>query len=39
MAKVSVYNLQRKNVGELELSDEVFGADVNEALRGAPRRG
>ena len=32
MAKVSVYNLQRKNVGELELSDEVFGADVNEAL-------
>lgn len=32
MAKVSVYNLQRKNVGELELSDEVFGAEVNEGL-------
>jgi large subunit ribosomal protein L4 len=32
MAKVSVYNLQRKNVGELELSDEVFAADINEAL-------
>jgi large subunit ribosomal protein L4 len=32
MAKINVYNLKRENVGELELSDEVFGADVNEAL-------
>jgi large subunit ribosomal protein L4 len=32
MAKVSVYNLQKKSVGELELSDDVFGAEVNEAL-------
>jgi large subunit ribosomal protein L4 len=32
MAKVSVYNLQKNPVGELELSDAVFGADVNEAL-------
>lgn len=32
MAKVSVYNLQKKSVGELELSDEVFGVEVNEAL-------
>lgn len=32
MAKVSIYNLQKKSVGELELSDAVFGAEVNEAL-------
>jgi len=32
MAKVSVYNLEKKPVGELELSDAVFGAEVNEAL-------
>ena len=32
MAKVSVYNLQKNPVGELELSDSVFGAEVNEAL-------
>jgi large subunit ribosomal protein L4 len=32
MAKVSVYNLQKNPVGELELSDAVFGAEVNEAL-------
>jgi large subunit ribosomal protein L4 len=32
MAKVSVYNLQKKSVGEFELSDEVFGAEVNEGL-------
>ncbi|MGD8859154.1 MAG: 50S ribosomal protein L4 [Myxococcales bacterium] len=32
MAKVKVYNLKREDVGELELSDSVFGADVNEAL-------
>ena len=32
MAKVSVYNLKRENVGELDLNDTVFGAEVNEAL-------
>jgi large subunit ribosomal protein L4 len=32
MAKVSVYNLQKTAVGELELSDTVFGVEVNEAL-------
>ena len=32
MAKVTVYNLDRKSVGELELSDEIFGGEVNEAL-------
>lgn len=32
MAKVSVYNLNRESVGELDLNDGVFGADVNEAL-------
>jgi large subunit ribosomal protein L4 len=32
MAKVNVYNLKRESVGELDLSDEVFGAEVNEAL-------
>jgi large subunit ribosomal protein L4 len=32
MAKVNVYNLKRESVGQLDLSDEVFGAEVNEAL-------
>ena len=32
MAKVNVYTLKRESVGELELADEIFGADVNEAL-------
>lgn len=32
MAKVSVYNLKRESVGELELDDQVFGAEVNEGL-------
>lgn len=32
MPKVTVYNLQRKGVGELELSDAVFGVEVNEDL-------
>lgn len=32
MAKVSVYNLSRQSVGELNLSDEVFAREVNEAL-------
>jgi len=30
--KVTVYNLKREAVGELDLSDEVFGAEVKEHL-------
>lgn len=32
MAKVKVLNLGGESVGEIDLSDEVFGADVNEPL-------
>ena len=32
MAKVSVYNMQGAQVGELELNDAVFGVEVNEHL-------
>lgn len=32
MPKIDVVNLQNEKVGELELSDAVFGAEVNEAL-------
>lgn len=32
MPKVDVYNLKREKVGELDLSDEVFGAEVKEQL-------
>ena len=32
MPKVKVYNLRREDAGEIELADEVFAADVNEAL-------
>ncbi len=32
MAKVDVYNLKREKVGELELADEVFAAEVREHL-------
>lgn len=32
MAKVPVYNLDRQSVGELELADDVFAVEVNEAL-------
>jgi large subunit ribosomal protein L4 len=32
MAKVNVYNLKRESVGQVDLSDAVFGADVNEPL-------
>ncbi len=32
MASVSVYNMEGKEVGTMELSDEVFGAPVNEHL-------
>src|SRR5688572_14502199 len=30
--KVTVYNLKREQVGELDLSDEVFGTEVKEHL-------
>src|SRR5688572_4418006 len=30
--KVTVYNLKREQVGELDLSDEVFGTEVKEQL-------
>lgn len=30
--KLPVYNLKRENVGEIELSDDVFGAPVKEQL-------
>ena len=32
MAKVSVYNMEGKEVGTLELNDAVFGVEVNEHL-------
>jgi large subunit ribosomal protein L4 len=32
MAKIDVFNMKREKVGSLELSDEVFGADVREHL-------
>ena len=32
MPKVDVFNLKREKVGELELSDDVFGAEVKEQL-------
>ena len=32
MAKVSVYNMEGKEVGEIELNDEIFAAPVNENL-------
>lgn len=32
MPKVNVLDLNNKIVGEIELSDSVFAADVNEAL-------
>jgi large subunit ribosomal protein L4 len=30
--KVTIYNLKREEVGEIDLSDEVFGAEVKEQL-------
>lgn len=30
--KTTVYNLDKKSVGEIDLNDAVFGVDVNEAL-------
>ena len=37
MAKTTVYNLEKKSVGEIDLDDAIFGAEVNEgpALRRA----
>ncbi len=32
MAKIDVFNLDRQKVGELELADEVFAAEVKEHL-------
>ena len=32
MANVSVYNMEGKEVGKMDLSDSVFGVDVNEHL-------
>lgn len=32
MAKVTVYNLDKESVGELDLADEIFGGEVNEGL-------
>jgi len=32
MAKLPVYNLERKAVGEITLSDDVFGREVNQDL-------
>ena len=32
MAKVSVYNMQGAQVGEVELNDAIFGVEVNEHL-------
>ena len=32
MAKVSVYNMEGSQVGDIELNDAVFGVEVNEHL-------
>ncbi len=32
MAKVSVYNMEGAQVGELELKDSIFGVEINEPL-------
>ena len=32
MASVSVYNMEGKEVGNIELSDELFGVEINENL-------
>ena len=32
MANVSVYNIEGKEVGTIDLSDAVFGVEVNEHL-------
>ena len=35
MANVSVYNMEGKEVGTIELNDAVFGVEVNEMVRTA----
>src|SRR5258707_1986755 len=32
MPKVDVFNMKREKVGELDLSDDVFGAEIKEQL-------
>ncbi|GKX28455.1 50S ribosomal protein L4 [Vallitalea longa] len=32
MAKVSVYNMEGKQVGDIELNDNIFGVEINEHL-------
>ena len=32
MPKLNVLNIQGQNVGEIELSDAVFGVEVNEHI-------
>ena len=32
MANVSVYNIEGKEVGTIDLSDAIFGVEVNEHL-------
>ena len=32
MANVSVYNMERNEVGKMDLNDAVFGVEVNEHL-------
>ena len=32
MANVSVYNIEGKEVGSIELNDAVFGVEINEHL-------
>ena len=32
MGKVTVYNLKRESVGEIELADEIFAREINEGL-------
>ena len=32
MAKVSVYNMEGKEVGNMDLNDAVFGVEINEHL-------
>ena len=31
MAKTALYNMEGKTIGEVELSDEIFAAPINEA--------
>ena len=32
MAQVSVYNMEGKEVGKMDLLDDIFGIEVNEHL-------